>query len=332
MTANVAGVRLLLEDGTDLTDKINPRLLELQLTEKRGGEADELSITLHNHDGLLAAPSKGKYLSLQLGWISGDDVPIGLVDKGRFKVDEVNERGPPDVVVIRARSADLTGDYRKRRTQNWRDTTIGALLGTIARRNGATAQVHPDLAGKPIAVIEQHNKSDMAFVKDLGSRYDALATWKDKKLLFMPVGSATTASGKAIPVVTIARTDGWMWEAGDAEREEHDGAEAQWHDKGAGKRRTVQRGGPNRKRLKRVYASQAEAEQAADAAASKGKRGAKRFEYELGYAIPALQPNGKVQLSGWNARIDGLTWLVESVETSFGGQQGLAQRLVMETT
>jgi phage protein D len=330
MVANVAGVRLSVDGGADLTAKINPRLLELKLTEKRGGEADELSVTLQNHDGLLAAPSKGKYLSLQLGWISGDDVQVGLVDKGRFKVDEVNESGPPDIITIRARSADLTGDYRKRRTQSWRDKTLGDILGEIARRNGATAQVHPDLAGRQVAVVEQHNKSDMAFVKDLGSRYDALATWKDKKLLFMPVGSATTAGGKAIPQTTIARTDGWTWSFGDADRDQHDGAEAQWHDKAAGKRKTVKRGGNNRKRLKRVYASQAEAEQAADAAASKGKRGARKFEYELGYALPALQPNGKVKLTGWNSRIAALTWLVESVETTLS-DRGLEQRLNLES-
>jgi phage protein D len=330
MAANVAGIRLQLDGGADLTSKINPRLIELTLTEKRGGEADELAITLHNHDGLLAAPAPGKYLSLQLGWTSGDDVRVGLVDKGRFKVDEVTESGPPDIITIRARSADLTGDYRKRRTQSWRDTTLGAMLDKIAQRNSASAQVHPDLASKPIAAIEQHNKSDMAFVKDLGQRYDALATWKDRKLLFMPVGSATTASGKAIPLATLTRGDGWAWSFGTAEREDHDGAEAQWHDKAGGRRRTVKRGGNKRKRLKRVYATEAEATQAADAAASKGKRGARTFEYDLGYADPTLQPNGKIKLQGWNPRIDGLAWLVESIETSLDGS-GLIQRLKLES-
>lgn len=330
MAANVAAARLTVDGGADLTDKVNPRLLELTLSEKRGGEADELSITLHNHDGLLAAPSKGAYLALQLGWETGDDVALGLVDKGRFRVDEVNESGPPDIVTVRARSADLTGDYRKRRTQSWRDTTLGAVLKKIATRNGASAQVHGDLAGKAIAVIEQHNKSDMAFVMDLGRRYDALATWKDRKLLFMPIGSATTASGKAIPSATLKKTEGWTWSFGDTEREEHDGAEAQWHDTGTGKRKTVKRGGKNRRRLKRVYASEAEAQQAADAATSKGKRGAKSFEYDLGFADPALQPNGRVKLSGWNGRIDGLTWLIESVETTLNSE-GLGQRLKLES-
>ncbi|WP_439571192.1 contractile injection system protein, VgrG/Pvc8 family [Sphingomonas sp.] len=330
MVATIAGIRLTLEDGTDLTDRFSPRLLELSLTEKRGEEADELSVTLHNHDGLLIAPDKGTVLALALGWVSGVDVPLGLVSKGRFRVDEVREGGPPDKVTIRARSADFTGDYRRRRTQSWRDTTVGEILTTIATRNGLSAQVHPDLADKPVSVIEQHNKSDMAFVKDLGSRYDALSTWKDRRLIFMPVGSTTTASGKTIPSTTIHKVDGWTWESAFVEREEQDGAEAQYHDPAAGRRRTVKRGGDKRRRLKRVYSSEEEATQAADAAVSKGKRGARTFTYELARALPDLQPNGRVALLGWNSRIDALKWVVESVETSFDGD-GLKQRIALES-
>lgn len=327
--ANLAGLQLLLDDGTDLATKIDPRFLDLTLSEKRGGEADELSLTLQNHDGRLAAPDTGRILTLALGWRSGSNA-TGLVGKGRFKVDEVEEGGPPDTIQIRARSADLAGNYRKRRTQTWRDTTVGAVLEAIATRNSITAKVHPDLAGLAIEALEQHGKSDMAFVKDLGSRFDALATWKDRALIFMPVGSATTASGKAIPPITLTRRDGWTWRFSRADREEHDGAEAEWHDKDEGKRRKVKTGGTNRKKLKRVYGSQAEADQAAKAETSKRKRGGFKFEYELAIADMALQPNGRVTLSGWNSRIDGIEWLVESVETAFG-PNGLQQRISLES-
>lgn len=330
MAANIAAVRLVLDDGTDLADKVNPRLLSLRLTEKRGGEADELSITLQNHDEKLAVPETGRVLSLSLGWASGRDVKVGLVDKGRYRVDEVTEGGPPTVITITARSADMAGGYRQRRTQTWKDTTLGAVLTQIAGRNGVSAQVHPDLAGKPISAIEQHGKSDMAFVKDLGSRFDAVATWKNRALIFMPVGASTTASGKAIPAVTVTRRDGWTWEFSRADRDEQDGAEAQWHDKATGRRRTVKTGGKNRRKLKRVYASEEEAKQATAGAASKGKRGGYKFSYALAFADCALTPNGKVTLQGWREGITTRKWLVESVETSLEGT-GLKQQLQLET-
>jgi phage protein D len=74
-----------------------------------GAKPTSLSLTLHNHDGQLKAPETGRYIRLALGWESGDDVTIGLVDKGAFRVDEVEESGPPDKIQIRARSADFTG-------------------------------------------------------------------------------------------------------------------------------------------------------------------------------------------------------------------------------
>lgn len=327
--ANIAGLRLTL-DGLDLADKINPRFVELSLSEKRGGEADELSLTLQNADGKLDIPEPGKVLSLALGWISGSTVPVGLVDKGRFTVDEVEPTGPPDQIRITARSADLNGDYRKRRTQVWKDTTLGAILEHIASRNAITAQVHPDLAAKAIAALDQHGKSDMVLVKDLGSRYDAVATWKDRKLVFMPIGSTTTASGKELAAVTLTKRHGWSWRFTRAQRDDYDGAEATWHDQDSGKRKKVSTGGSKAKRLKRSYASEAEAKQAAEAEASKRKRGVYRFEYELAVADTRLQTNLRVTLLGWHPKIDAIQWLVASIDTSMGNS-GIRQRISLES-
>lgn len=327
--ANIAGLRLTLE-GVDLADKINPRFVELSLSEKRGGQADELSLTLHNADGKLALPEPGKVLALALGWKSGTDVTVGLVDKGRFTVDEVELTGPPDQVLIRARSADLNGDYRKRRTKAWKNTTVGAILQDIASRNSVTAQVHPDLSGKAISAIDQHGKSDMAFVKDLGSRYDAVATWKDRKLLFMPIGSTTTASGKALAPLAITKRDGWSWRFTRVQRDEYDGAEAAWHDQASGKKKKTSTGGSKAKRLKRVYASEADAKQATEAEKAKRQRGAYEFDYELAIADPRIQPNQRVALSGWSTKVDAIAWLVKSVDTSMGNS-GLKQRISLES-
>lgn len=203
------------------------------------------------------------------------------------------------------------------------------MLSAIAARHGITAQVHPDLAAKPIVSAEQHGKSDMAFVRDLGSRFDALATWKDRRLVFMPIGSATNARGQKIPALTITRREGWQWTYTHAQRDEHDGAQAQWHDAGTGRRRTVSTGGENPKRLKRTYASEAEAHQAAKAEAAKRKRGGKSFEYELALADMRIMPNGRITLSGWASTITGLSWLVESTELSLAAQ-GLRQKVKLE--
>lgn len=47
-------------DGSDITPRINGRLISLSLREQRGLEADQLDITLADHDGQLAIPTRGR--------------------------------------------------------------------------------------------------------------------------------------------------------------------------------------------------------------------------------------------------------------------------------
>lgn len=84
----------------DITPAVDARLISLTLTECRGEEADQLDISLTDHDGALEIPGKGRELQLAIGW-GGTD----LVDKGTFIVDEAEHSGTPDQVTIRARSA-----------------------------------------------------------------------------------------------------------------------------------------------------------------------------------------------------------------------------------
>jgi uncharacterized protein len=352
MTSRRAGIVLLTETGVNLADKISPRLLSLRLSEKREDDADEIDLTLENTDGFLAVPRTGVRLSLALGWEAGADVPLGLVDKGRFTINEIELSGEPEILSIRGRSADLTGALRKRETRTWRDTTLGAILSEIASKHGRTPRIGEALAAQAITVIEQEGKSDMAFVRDLGKRYDAVATWKDNFLLFLPIGASATASGTALTRVLITRRDGWTWKFREAQRESYKGAEAQWYDDASGRRRTVKVDGPatptpesdsegedgeqrqaptEPKKLKRVYATEAEARQAAEAAASRAARAPYEFSYDIAIADPAIQPDTPASLIGWNPLIDGIDWLVKTVETSFDGSGGMRQRIELES-
>lgn len=67
----------ILVDGKDISALIAPRLISLDLTDNRGLEADQLSLVLSDHDGLLAIPPRGAKIRLWLGWST-----TGLIDKG----------------------------------------------------------------------------------------------------------------------------------------------------------------------------------------------------------------------------------------------------------
>ena len=128
-------------DGRDITRTVEARLIDLQLDEGRGDEADQLSLTLDDSDGRLALPPRGARIALQLGWMGEP-----LVDKGEFEVDEVEHAGAPDQVRITARAAEMRGPIRRRLEHSWHDSTLGAVAGDVAARNGLQLRITPALA------------------------------------------------------------------------------------------------------------------------------------------------------------------------------------------
>ena len=104
-----------------------PRLIELTLSESRSGEADQLDISLSDHDGLLAIPSRNATIRVSHGWSD-----TGLIDKGQFPVDEVEHRDAPDQITIRARSAKMDGALRTRTERSLHKKTIAQIVNMIA--------------------------------------------------------------------------------------------------------------------------------------------------------------------------------------------------------
>lgn len=340
----VAGWRVELA-GQDLTEALRPRLAEMTLTEKRGEEADELELVLHDSDGAIILPPPQAIIAVAMGWVRGSFAAggafpaggptLGLISKGRFRVDELAWDGPPDMLRITARSADLTDTLRVRRDRSWVGQTLGAIIERIAAAHGLTPRVHARLAGISVPAAAQSATSDMAFVARLGRRYDAVATVRDGNLIFTPIGTAATVSGRALPGRTLTRAlvarHAWTRK----KRDEHDGAEAQYHDSGGARRRTVRSGGGTAaggaggaavsatgtpRRLRRTYASEGEAREAASAAARRDARQAAEIDIDLVWADVSYGVETPITLSGFKAEIDAARWRVAEISHRLGDQ------------
>lgn len=326
---------LVTLDGEDLTEKIAPRLISLSISEKRGDEADQLDIVLDDGDGLLAIPKKGAVLKVQMGWRQGTGLPVGMVDKGSYKVDEASWKGgSPDQITVRGRSADMTDAFRTRRERSFIGKTVREIIGAIAADNGLTPKIEDTLAGKTVPALGSGAKSDAALLRALGKRFDAVATIKAATLIFAPIGSGKTAGGTDLPVETIDRsdTDG----SGDYSRiDQNDvsGVTASWHDKASGtrKRVTVDGGGNGRsKRLRKVYANEADAKQAAAAEKSRVARTRAKITIKLAYGRPDIFPERPIELTGFKDEISARRWIVAECSHSMDGSGGSSTSLTLE--
>jgi phage protein D len=324
-----AGYQLVV-DGRDVSDLVGVRLVSLNLSERRAGEADTLQVRLQDTDGRLSIPAEKAVITLALGWLAGPG-PIGLVPKGRFILDEVEHEGPPDTLQIKARSADFTADLTTVRDRAWSDATLGQVLTDIAGRNGLSPRVDQRLAGVALAHLEQSRESDAALLARLGRRFDAVATVKAGALVFLPAGAGRAASGTAITPAEISRdmVSRHRWRR--ADRQRHDGAEAQWHDVASGQRRLVQVGAEGRRRrLRTIYGTEAEARQAAEAATSRASRADRGLLLTLAAGRPDIGPERPVRVSGFKAAIDATGWVVDAADHVLDAGGGLRTDLTLE--
>lgn len=352
---------MLMLDSKDITGNISNRLMSLTMTDNRGFEADQLDIELDDADGLVELPLRGAVLTLYLGWKG-----FALIGKGSFTVDEVEHHGAPDTVTIRARSADFRGTLNSRREESWHDKTLGEIVAAIAARNTLTSSVITELAGIKIPHIDQSQESDAKFLTRLAERNGGEVSVKAGKLLFLRAGRGVTASGKAIPQVTIARSDGDRHQFSIADRGAYTGVTAKWlhtkdpkpkkvkikrkpkeqhlralqHPKAKAKKKETKtpeaREGEymvgeddNVFALTTIYATKAQAMRAAQAKWDKLQRGVAEFSIRLATGRADLYPETPVQVSGFKRVIDEQSWTITKVTHSLSNS-GFTTSLELE--
>jgi len=335
--------------GSDITADISRRLISLSLTDNRGFEADQLDIELNDADGLMQMPPRGAVLSVFLGW-KGQ----ALFHKGEFTVDEVEHRGAPDTLTLRARSADYRGSLNSRRDNSYHDTTLEAIVSAVAARNSLQPAVAQSLKDVKVSHIDQTQETDAAFITRLAELNGGVVAIKAGKLIFIKPGSALTASGKPIPQMTLTRSDGDGHTFNIADRDAYTGVSATWlHTKEpkpkkvkvqrkkkekhlralqhpAAKKTTAKaQKTPEAKEgeylagndenvfaLTTVYATQKAAMRAAQAKWDKLQRGVAQFSISLARGRADLFPETPLAVSGFKAVIDAQPWLISKVTHS----------------
>jgi uncharacterized protein len=318
-------------NGNDITTSLDKRLISLSLTDNRGFEADQLDLALDDADGKLDLPPRGALIRLAIGWADS-----GLVEKGSYTVDEVEHAGAPDVLTIRARSADLRSGLNTQRERSWHAVSLGDIVRTIADECDLVPCMSDDLSDEPIEHIDQTNESAANFLTRLAKQYDAIATVKNGRLIFLPAGGGLSVTGKPLPPVEIVRSSGDQHRFSIADRETYTAVKALWHDvkgatkgeeivgkdqlpgAGAGGQPAIEPSAANVKTLRHVYATKANARRAALSELKRLQRGVATFSITLARGNPELFPQIPATVKGWKPAIDNTGWLISKVTHTLG--------------
>ena len=216
-------------NGLDISTLIKGKLISCNLTDERGGLVDQLVIELDNNDDSLMMPEPDADLQLWLPYQGK------FVDMGVFKVDTCELSGPPAVISIQARSADISDSLKQKRDISYSQTTLSTVLTTVASRNKLAPTIASKLGATMIDHLDQTDESDLSFIARLGELYDAVSNIKSNHLIFMPAGQAKTTTGAPIESVNIDldQCEDYRYQK---RRITYTGVKAFWNDSAYGKR------------------------------------------------------------------------------------------------
>ena len=332
-------------DGQRFGTQAMSRIISISLTDKRGFEADELTIELDDCDGALAIPKTGSKITLKLGYKE-----TGLVEKGEYLVSEFTASGSPDRLSITARAADLAEALAEQVEKSWHKQTLYQIIETIAKKHKYEYIISKDYQNQKIEHIDQTNESDASFMSRLAEQYDAIATIKNGKLLFIPAGESQTASGQPILPTTITRASGDSHSFTYSSSNSYQAVRAYYTDKKTGQKKEVivnkDNAYPNKKTtqqtktvkgktfkakkkendnqkvntegqkiktLRHLYATESGAWSGARGAFKKIQRGVAEFSITLAVGRPDLYPETPAVVQGFKPEIDAEAWLITEV-------------------
>ncbi len=292
----------------DLTEAIRSRLVKLTVKDEACLKSDKLCIELAD-DPPIALPEEGQVFEVALGY---EDV---LVDIGSYATKHVAISGAPRVLKIEASALDQSASIKSQREQSWSSTTLGRVVGEIARRNGLKPAVIDELQNIAIE-YETQTESDIQFLNRLARRYDMIVKISDRFLMVSPADKSQKASGGTLPKISV--TNPIKYEYSGEQTKRYTGVRAYWYDNDAAKKNYVLVG-------KQGVVLELEfnkvTEDSARRAAEAKFREVSRKGKTLTFTVPgdcALAAERKCSLSGVREGVDG-EWVIKSVEHVIDG-------------
>ena len=315
----------LTADSKPLNDQVMARIMTLSVTDNKNLDADELTLTLDDHDGALALPKRGVKLQC---WMGFEDA--GIHDMGIYIVDSSEWAGTPDTISIRAKSADFKSSLKSGHSQSYHNKTLGEIAETVAKRQQLTLSIKPELVSIDVGHVDQTDESDIHLLTRLCHQYGAVVNIKHGKLLIFTANSNVSASGHPLDITIITHQTGDQFRYSVEDRQsDYDNVSASYQDTKTATRKTVNNNEAKTKtrRLKGTYKSKEAATAAANAEAKRIKEEQAKFSITTAYAYPAVTTESPITLQGFKAEIDALKWTVDKATHTYGKSSGLTTQL-----
>lgn len=303
----------ILANKADITDLINGRLLSLSITDEVGVVSDTLTLELDDRDCAFEIPPRGAELEVALGYKE-------LYPMGRFIMDEVESKCPPQTLTLTARATNAAlneiGAIKTLRSYSWEKYTLVGIIQTIARRYGLKESIAAEYAQIRIDHIDQADESDSAFIQRLASDYGASVKIAGGKLLFIEPLSGKFPDGTPLPEIEITDISSYRMRITDRGKYEKIVAKYYDFDTAEEKQITVGAGNPAFT-LRDTYTNADRARAAAKAKLRETTTGTHTLSLDI-VGNPLIGAESLISVSGIRTDACGL-WVVKSARHTLSG-------------
>lgn len=169
-------------DGKDVSSRMRPYLLEIEVRDVEGVVSDHCSLRLDDREGQLKFPPKNSLVDVSLNGV--------IAFRGRTdSVKSSGTRGGGRILSIDAKSFDTRGAAKTEQLFHKDDATLEAFLGEAAVNAGLTVKVDPQLASVFRDYWCAYGESFMELGNRLAREFGATFKIRDNIAVFVPRGA-----------------------------------------------------------------------------------------------------------------------------------------------
>lgn len=178
--------------GQTVTDRFNPFVQDVEVTDKDGSEADTAEITLDDSSGRFTLPKAAGPVAIT---IDGVDVFRGTIDEIRSTGNRASGR----VLTISAKGFDGRGKAKAPLFFHKDNATLGAFLDDAAQRAGVgRITVDPEFAAIQRPYWSAQNESFLHLAERLAREHGATFKVAADGAVFAKRGAGVTPSGRVL--------------------------------------------------------------------------------------------------------------------------------------
>lgn len=171
--------------GIDISQDLAPFLNSFTYSDNEGC-ADDIQITLQDRDKKWQGPwlpGKGDIITAQIvtqHW--RNENKIEKLNCGKFYVDDVDFKGPPDVITIKAMSIPFkNGGKGAKHTRSWENVGLATIASDIATSAGL--ELLYDAPNFIYDRVDQVKQTDLAFIKERAKKEGISTKVSNEKLV-----------------------------------------------------------------------------------------------------------------------------------------------------